>query len=571
MLTTLTTLEDNTPDHNPLLPILYTEVNSKPYLIKALLCIAEAMKQKAEKADNSHGRKDGNFVFLISSVLLQIRLSLHLVLLQGKCLKGGMELTREGIDVLKNQLKWKGSGGSSDMIHGSVKASKPQSMKSAIDFNSKSMRAPQLNLGVVKKETVVCQILKLFLQRLICQRLGSPKSATEIHNFWGLEATTKIHWKESQRSQKPMTSDSKCIGIRLKIWDGIIWKAECSDEQLTRKERVKPLRVRALVMTIILDLPKRILEAQIKARKPENLKSEDVRAGMLIENLKVRKAQEENVGNRVRRNLVSKQQKHEATVLVLNMKVDIAPIVSKCLDVCLKSQRPEHLKHLASGYNQRFSMEIGEYHIGLCHQTPRNNSGMDTIGVNCSRTLTNYHASMKLSPIRGTLWPESVGSLCGLGLRWSEMLGSNGPELVSPWKRVVRFGKTGKVKTCLSEPFKGVRQSGKPLYRLELPQQLRSGFIAQVLASHSKDVFLSSLWQVPLDEIHIDDKLHFVEEPVEILEREIKKLRRSRIPIIKVRWNSKRGPEFTWEREDQFRGKYPHLFTKTTPSKNVAS
>ncbi|GJY62686.1 hypothetical protein Tco_0464146 [Tanacetum coccineum] len=57
---------------------------------------------------------------------------------------------------------------------------------------------------------------------------------------------------------------------------------------------------------------------------------------------------------------------------------------------------------------------------------------------------------------------------------------------------------------------------------------------------------------VSLDEIHIDDKLHFVEEPVEILEREIKKLRRIRIPIIKVRWNSKRGPEFTWEREDQF-------------------
>ncbi|GJT44773.1 hypothetical protein Tco_0953488 [Tanacetum coccineum] len=58
-----------------------------------------------------------------------------------------------------------------------------------------------------------------------------------------------------------------------------------------------------------------------------------------------------------------------------------------------------------------------------------------------------------------------------------------------------------------------------------------------------------------LDEIHIDDKLHFVEEPVEILEREIKKLRQSRIPIIKVRWNSKRGLEFTWEREDQFREK----------------
>ncbi|GJZ06409.1 hypothetical protein Tco_0540202, partial [Tanacetum coccineum] len=68
-----------------------------------------------------------------------------------------------------------------------------------------------------------------------------------------------------------------------------------------------------------------------------------------------------------------------------------------------------------------------------------------------------------------------------------------------------------------------------------------------------------------------NDKLRFVEELVEILDRKVKRLRRSRIPIIKVRWNSKRGPEFTWEREDQFREKYPHLFTKTAPSKNVAS
>ncbi|GKB54717.1 putative reverse transcriptase domain-containing protein, partial [Tanacetum coccineum] len=71
---------------------------------------------------------------------------------------------------------------------------------------------------------------------------------------------------------------------------------------------------------------------------------------------------------------------------------------------------------------------------------------------------------------------------------------------------------------------------------------------------------------IPLEELRVDDKLHFVEEPVEVMDREIKQLKRSRIPIIKVRWNSKRGPEFTWEREDQFRQKYPHLFTKTAPS-----
>ncbi|GKG54791.1 hypothetical protein Tco_0560446, partial [Tanacetum coccineum] len=59
--------------------------------------------------------------------------------------------------------------------------------------------------------------------------------------------------------------------------------------------------------------------------------------------------------------------------------------------------------------------------------------------------------------------------------------------------------------------------------------------------------------QVPLDEIQVDARLNFVEEPVEILEREFKKLKQSRIAIIKVRWNLKREPEFTWEREDQMK------------------
>ncbi|GKE98638.1 hypothetical protein Tco_0021989 [Tanacetum coccineum] len=65
---------------------------------------------------------------------------------------------------------------------------------------------------------------------------------------------------------------------------------------------------------------------------------------------------------------------------------------------------------------------------------------------------------------------------------------------------------------------------------------------------------------IPLDEIQIDDKLYFIEEPVEIIDREVKRLKQSHIPIVKVRWNSKRGPEFTWEREDQMQKKYPHLF-----------
>nr|GEV85761.1 putative reverse transcriptase domain-containing protein [Tanacetum cinerariifolium] len=76
---------------------------------------------------------------------------------------------------------------------------------------------------------------------------------------------------------------------------------------------------------------------------------------------------------------------------------------------------------------------------------------------------------------------------------------------------------------------------------------------------------------ISLDEVHIDDKLRFVEEPVEVMDREVNRLNQIRIPIIKVRWNSRRGPEFTWEREDQFRKKYPQLFTANAPSTNAAS
>ncbi|GJX71853.1 hypothetical protein Tco_0309024 [Tanacetum coccineum] len=76
---------------------------------------------------------------------------------------------------------------------------------------------------------------------------------------------------------------------------------------------------------------------------------------------------------------------------------------------------------------------------------------------------------------------------------------------------------------------------------------------------------------VPLDGLHFDNKLKFVEEPVEIMDHEVKRLKRSRIPLVKVQWNSRRGPKFTWEREDQFSKKYPHLFTKTAPSSSAAS
>ena len=76
---------------------------------------------------------------------------------------------------------------------------------------------------------------------------------------------------------------------------------------------------------------------------------------------------------------------------------------------------------------------------------------------------------------------------------------------------------------------------------------------------------------VPLDEIQVDEQLRFVEEPVEIMDREVKDRRHSQIPIVRVRWNSKRGPEYTLEREDKMRLKYPHLFKTNTSNAESAT
>ncbi|GJV05050.1 putative reverse transcriptase domain-containing protein [Tanacetum coccineum] len=120
---------------------------------------------------------------------------------------------------------------------------------------------------------------------------------------------------------------------------------------------------------------------------------------------------------------------------------------------------------------------------------------------------------------------------------------------VSPWKGVVRFGKRGKLNPRYVGPFKVLEKVGEVAYKLELPEEL-SRVHNTFHVSNLKKCYADEPLAVPLDGLHFDDKLQFVEEPVEIMDREVKRLKRSRIPLVKVRWNSKRGPEFTWERED---------------------
>ncbi|GJT60048.1 putative reverse transcriptase domain-containing protein [Tanacetum coccineum] len=131
-------------------------------------------------------------------------------------------------------------------------------------------------------------------------------------------------------------------------------------------------------------------------------------------------------------------------------------------------------------------------------------------------------------------------------------------EKVSPWKGVVHFRKKGKLTPRYVGPFEILERIGLVAYRLRLPEEL-SSVHDTFHVSNLKKCLADANLHVPLDEIKVDKTLRFVEEPVEIMDREIKKLKRRKIALVKVRWNSKRGPEFTWEHEDEMRIKYPQL------------
>ncbi|GJR57332.1 putative reverse transcriptase domain-containing protein [Tanacetum coccineum] len=182
----------------------------------------------------------------------------------------------------------------------------------------------------------------------------------------------------------------------------------------------------------------------------------------------------------------------------------------------------------------------------------------------------SYHASIKAAPFEALYERKCKSPVC-----WSEKPTKDYADVrrkpmefnvgdmvmlkVSPWKGVIHFGKRGKLSPRYVGPFKIIERIGPVAYRLELPKKLR-GIHNTFHVSNLKKCLADENLVIPLEEIQLDDKLHFIEEPVEIMDREVKQLKQSRIPIVKVCWNLRRGIEFTWEREDFFMKKYPHLF-----------
>ncbi|GKC12423.1 putative reverse transcriptase domain-containing protein [Tanacetum coccineum] len=422
---------------------------------------------------------------------------------------------------------------------------------------------------------------------------------------------------------------------------------------------IRPLRVRALVMTVHNNLPKQILDALKEAMKRENVRAEKL--GRLIKQIfEFRPDGTRCFGKRVwlprfsgsgdlimHESHKSKYSIHPRSDKMYqdlkqlywwpNMKADIATYVSKCL-TCAKV-KAEHQR--LSGLLQQPEIPLWKWEritMNFVSGLLRTPSGYDSIWVIVDRLTKSTHFlpikkmdnMEKLTrlylkevvrrhgvpisiisdrdshfTIKAAPFEALYGQKCRSLVCWSEVGDSQltGLELirettekivqiknrlltarslqksytdrrtkplefkvgdmvllkVSPWKGVIRFGKREKLSPRYTGPFKILAKVGPMAYTLELPEELQ-GIHSTFHVSNLKKCLADENLIIPFNKIQLDDMLHFIEEPMEIKDREAKQLKQSWIPIIKVRWNSRRRPEFTWEREDQFRDKYPHLF-----------
>ncbi|GJQ90308.1 putative reverse transcriptase domain-containing protein [Tanacetum coccineum] len=492
--------------------------------------------------------------------------------------------------------------------------------------------------------------------------LGAVVFALKIwrHYLYGTKCTVFTDHKSLQH-----ILDQKELNMRQRHWLELLSDYDCEiryhprkanvvADALSREERIKPLRVRALVMTIGLNLPKQILEAQMEAQKPENIKNEDI-GGMIRKDIPKEKLEPRADGTLclngrswlpcyVYLRTVIMHESHKSKYYIHpgsdkmyqdmkklywwpNMKADIATYVSKfwtCTKVKAEHQRPSELLVQPDIPQWKWDNITMDFVTKL----PKSSQGYDTIWVIVDR-LTK---SVIFTPMRETDYMEKfarmhlkevvtrqgilVSIICDRDPRfasnfWRSLQNVLGTSLdmiqettekviqikqriqathdrqksyadlkrklmefqvgdrvmlkVLPWKGVVCFGKRGKLNPRYVGPFMELEKVGSVAYKLELPQKL-SRVHNTFHVSNMKKCYSDEPLAVLLEGLHVDDKLRFMEEPVEILDREAKWLKQSCISNVKVRWSSRRGLEFTWEGEDQFQKKYPHLFTKLVPS-----
>ncbi|GJT51127.1 putative reverse transcriptase domain-containing protein [Tanacetum coccineum] len=431
-----------------------------------------------------------------------------------------------------------------------------------LKIHEKNYTTHDLELGAV---VFALKIWRHYLYGTKCTVFTDHKSLQHILNQKELNMRQR-RWLE-------LLSDYDC---EIRYHPG---KANVVADALSRKERDQPLRVRALVMTIGLDLPKQILNAQTEARKPENNKNEDVE-GMLLENAKdpekVRKEKLEPRADGTQcfngrswllcygdlRTVImheshkSKYSIHPGSDKMYqdmkklywwpNMKADIATYVSKCL-TCAKvkaeHQRPSGLLVQPKIPEWKWDNITMDFVTKL----PKSSQGYDTIWVIVDRLTKSaiFVPMRKTDPLDklARMYLKEVVTRHGIPVSiiydrdsrftsnfWKSLqyalVGDKVMLKVSPWKGVVRFGKRGKLNPRYVGPFKVLEKVGEVAYKLELLEEL-SRVHNTFHVSNLKKCYADEPLAVPLDGLRFDDKLQFVEEPVEIMDREVKRLKQT--------------------------------------------
>ncbi|GJZ92735.1 putative reverse transcriptase domain-containing protein [Tanacetum coccineum] len=303
-------------------------------------------------------------------------------------------------------------------------------------------------------------------------------------------------------------------------------------------------------MTIGLNLPKQILKAQIEAQKPENIKNEDV-GGMIRKDIPKEKLEPRADGTlclNVRSWLpcygdlrtVIMHESHKS-------KYSIHPGSEKMYQDTKKLYwETNTMKKLARMYLKETDGQ-SERPIQTLKDMLRacvidfGNGYFKHLPVVEFTYKNSYHASIKAAPFEALyeIVQETIEKVIQIKQRIQAARARQ--KSYADLKRKLNPKYVG--------PFKVLEKVGAVAYKLELPQEL-SRVHNTFHVSNLKKCYVDEPLAILLDGLHIDDKLHFVEEPVEIMGREVKRLKQSRIPILKVRWNSRRGHEFTWEGED---------------------
>nr|GFA82100.1 putative reverse transcriptase domain, ribonuclease H-like domain, aspartic peptidase domain protein [Tanacetum cinerariifolium] len=374
-------------------------------------------------------------------------------------------------------------------------------------------------------------------------------------------------------------------------------------------ERIKPLRVRSLIMTIHTKLSSQILEAQTEAIKEENIKAENLQG--MDKPFEIRPDGTRCIKNQSWLPLFDRLTKLAhfiPTRVTYSMetltRLYIKEIVSRRgVPISIISDRDGNFtsifwQSLRNALGTQLDMSTA-YHPETDGKSERTIQTLEDMLRACvidfekgwekhlplvefSYSL-NYHASIKAAPFE-----ELYGRKCRSPVCWAEVgdVQLTGPEIIHvTTEKIVQIRQRLQAARDRQRSYANVRRKplefqigdrvmlkviGPVANKLELPEELRNVHNTFHVSNLKKCISDESL-VIPMKELRLDDKLNFVEEPVEIMHREVKQLRQSRIPIVKVRWNSKRVPEFTWEREHEIHTKHPHLFSNITSKSNKIS